>query len=351
MPHCKGYTKLGNSCKKTVEHEEDFCYLHENQKKKTKDSVKKKILKEDILKCIQNGKVIGKGEQGITYAFSPDLVVKVTSLIDKKSESSWFEEARIGQELGKLKIAPTVICFFVTGKNGIILMERLKTLNTQKIQLKQTVVDLIKKNTSDIVRYQLPQEDIDDLRKIPSKDQLGFIDVLEKMIDHGYIHMDNHVENIGYIKHRPVLFDFGFTQKRNKLNKRWALCFSLFQILEYCPVKFLEQTEFYRVATACMNDTYSWGHPNSGKVIPLKELKNNEDVRPFMKRVTKESLTDISPDLKAGSLVYAYVIVKENRHGGSFKDLFDFIYIIRDPAYHKNVSKHVLELSKKIRQI
>ena len=303
---------------------------------------------QDVDECIHQGAVAGKGEQGITYACSPDAVVKVTSLVDKKAESSWLNEARVGQELGRLKIAPKVFRYFVSGKNGIILMERLTTLKTQKIKLKKKVMDLIKKNTPDIVRYQLPKDDIDDLRNIPSKDQLGFISVLEKMIDHGYIHMDNHVENIGYIKNHPVLFDFGFTQKRNKLNKRWALCFSIFQIIEYCPVNIIEQTQFYRVVTACINDTYIWGHPESGMVIPLKELKNNEELLPFLKRVTKESLNDLSPDLKAGSLVYAKLIVQENRHGGSFKDLLDYIYIIRDPAYHKNVSKNVLDIIRQI---
>jgi tRNA A-37 threonylcarbamoyl transferase component Bud32 len=342
MPLCKGHTILGNPCLRTVKGAKDFCFLHEDQ------NTMQKILKKDINESIKKGEVVGKGEQGITYAFSSDLVVKVTCLVDKKAESSWLNEASIGQELGRLKIAPKVIRYFVSGKSGIILMERLKTLKSHKIKLKKKVMDLIRKNTPDIVRYQLAKEDIDDLRNIPSKDQLGFISVLEKMIDHGYIHMDNHVENIGYIKNRPVVFDFGFTQKRNKLNKRWALCFSIFQILEYCPVNILEQTQFYRVATACINNTYIWGHPESGKVIPLKDLQNNEELIPFMKRVTKDSLNDISPDLKAGSLVYAKLIVQENRHGGSFKDLLDFIYIIRDPAYHKNVSKNVLDIIRQI---
>ena len=125
------------------------------------------------------------------------------------------------------------------------------------------------------VRYRITKgvkDQVDDLRNITPEHQLGLVSALEKIIANGYVHMDNHIENLGYIQNHPILFDFGFTQYRPSLDKRWALCFSIFQILEYCPESIVADTVLYRVASACVNDSYVWGKPKSGTSTQLENL-------------------------------------------------------------------------------
>ncbi len=97
-----------------------------------------------------------------------------------------------------------------------------------------------------------PVQTLDDLSAMSRAHQQAYVQALEAMIDRGYIHMDNHVGNLGTIAGRPVLFDFGFTQKRAGMDRRWALCFSVFQILEHCPPQILKGTLFYRVVAGCL---------------------------------------------------------------------------------------------------
>jgi hypothetical protein len=348
MTLCKGLILSGGPCMRRVSLNNPFCFIHANQTKTAKpECVVERISTEDINECIngKKGKLIGKGEQGSIYEFNK-LVIKVTVLKNKIEESAWLHEACIGKELGELKIAPKIFRYLICGTNGVIIMQRLTTLKSKKVNAKKYVKNMMQKNTSNIVRYKLPNdESIDDLRNIKVKDQLGFISVLEKMIDRGYLHMDNHIENIGFINNRPIIFDFGFIQKRKHIDKRWALCFSLFIFLEKCPVTIVEQTQFYRVATACINDTYVWGNPQSGNAIPLKDLHNTEKEMTFLKHITKESIHEASPDLKVGSLAYAKIMNQDNRKGA----ILDYIYLIRNPheINDQDVSKSVRELFSK----
>lgn len=348
MPQCKGKTKLGTQCQRTVK-EGDYCSQHkvkQPHQPKNCDVNRYSPTEKDIDKCIyqvtskHKGAELGKGEQGIAYVFD-NLVIKVSKFKNIMDEKLWLDEACKSLDLGNLNIAPKIYRYFICGKNGFIVMDRLTTIKSMKINSENEALKLMLNIKSDIVRYKIVEkgkttDSIDDLRLITPKQQLGFIHVLEIMINNNYIHMDNHIDNIGFIGKNPIVFDFGFTQKREVIDKRWALCFSIFQILEHCPVYILEQTDFYRVATACINNSYKWGHPESGEGIPLAKLLKSlnttekEEEIPFLKRITKDVFEndEVSPDLIVGSLAYAKIIGKENREG----ILLDLIYAIRNPS-------------------
>jgi hypothetical protein len=383
MPKCSGITASGAACGRNVAKEGDYCAAHKDQALRQKMSQlqiksqkaqssgqkaqaqgrnsQKCELKRytpsdtEIDNCIytvtekHKGAFLGKGEQGAAYVFE-NLVIKVTELKTATDENVWLDEACKGQELGALGIAPKIYRYFVCGKNGFIVMDRLTTIRTRKTKSEAQTTELMKRGQSDVVRYKEVDAEgntidvIDDIRNLTREQQWGFVTALEIMIDNGYLHMDNHIDNLGFIAGRPIAFDFGFTQKRRIIDRRWALCFSVFQILEHCPVAILEETEFYRVATACINDTYIWGRPESGTAIPLSELVTIEKEMPFLTRITKEALKggEVSPDLKVGSLAYARIIGQEVRYGMAL----DLIYLIRNPAHTEDVSKAVIALAK-----
>jgi len=369
---CRGFTKSGKPCSKQVPNRGDYCYIHKDQQPNVQQQQRnvqqlqsvcslQRFTPSDteIDNCIltvtkkNKGKFLGKGEQGAAYVFD-NLVIKVSRVDNKNDEAVWFDEACKGQELGELGIAPRIHRYFVCGENGFIVMDRLSTIKSQKIigydhidygtlaGMGRKILEQSPEVVTDrsAVRYKIMDDEnnvnfyIDNLNNLSRDQQLGFIAVLETMIDNGYIHMDNHIDNLGFIDDRPIVFDFGFTQKRSIIDRRWALCFSVFQILEHCPREILETTEFYRVATACINDTYIWGSPESGMPIPLNKLDSwagkGSELR-YLSSIADNSIKegDLSPDLKVGSLAYAKIV---GRHLG--KRIYDgpaidFIYLVR----------------------
>ena len=371
MHTCIGTIKNGIQCRKRIKKEYlHYCHLHNNQELSSKlsnfkldatqceDPVTYTPYNADIDKCIlhvthnKKGALLGKGEQGATYEFDK-LVIKVITLKNKRGKSLWFQEACIGQKLGLLGIAPKVHDYFVCSGKGFIIMDRLTTIKSRKTNSENDAIRLFNSpNRTDVVRYKWDyvcdrhtcSDSLDDLRNLTDAQQLGFISALEKMIDNGFIHMDNHIDNLGFFgkNKTPILFDFGFTQERSKIDRRWALSFSVFQILEHCSPHnndILTDNHFYRVATACINNTYQWGQPNSGIAIPIKKLCVAEDDITYLSRLTKDALLESSnnsnigssPDLKVGSMAYAMMFGNEYRNGPAL----DLIYFIRNPTSKK----------------
>jgi hypothetical protein len=328
---CKGLTLRNLKCRRKANPNSIFCAVHKNQ---SCNLEMHKPSKEDVDNCIfslterYKGELLGRGDYGLTYMFGNNLVVKITKL-----EPSWFKEACIAYDLGHLGISPKVHRIFQCGGNGFIIMEKVTTLPHLKVTCQEDASELIQAS-SDIVRFVIVDEDgfpaayMDNLNNISRKNQYAFIRILETMIDNEFIHMDNHIDNWGFSNNTPLLFDFGFTQKRNKMSRRWALCFSLFQIIEHATETSMYSNEFYRVANACITDMYIWGRPESGGNIMagLEEIKESD--MNFLKRITTESLESEveSPDLKAGSLAYMKLL-SQGRH----KYVEDYIYRIRNP--------------------
>ena len=326
-----------------------------NKKTPTNKCEKKRFEGNSVTKCVSNvlekpyGKKLGAGEQGTVYEIDNQVVIKVTSL-EKVSEDVWFNEVCIAEALGLLDIAPKIHNHFICYNHGYIIMDRLIPMKSAKVSNNKEAISSIKQNTSDVVRYKWvidgTNEFMDNLSVLSHSTQEKMIEILEIMIDNGYIHMDNHIDNIGYnfMTKEPIVYDFGFTQFRplmvgDNVAKKWALCFSLFQILEHCPLNQIQNTKFYHVATACINNTYIWGNKKSGTMITIPKLKKmmddkGETLVEFVKNTNDKSINSYR-DVFIGCFCYAKVITveKEKRN----EKFLDFIYLTRDPN-NKNIN-------------
>lgn len=334
----------------------------------------KSTLEEEIDICIsrnapegEKGAFLGKGEQGTAYAFGDERVIKQTNFSTKRKEqekqiAAWKSEADIGTDLGKQGLAPKIFHQFLCKNIGFIVMSRLTTIPKVSVSIRQ--VEYTEQNLKKIITKELENHDhvrtvlknnegdvlenIDNLGNLTSIEQEGFIHALEKMIESGYVHMDNHIDNLGWNGPREngheIVFDFGFTQKRdfsNEIDRRWALCFSLFQIIENCPLDLLESTLIYRAATALLNGTYVWGNAKTGDIIPLKGM------RPFLEPLTRmkppftyERLSEFSSDLELGSFAYANIIGLDLWERISAEnENYNTIYEIRNPALRQSAVK------------
>lgn len=312
----------------------------------------------EVDECVQaatrkhKGKKLGQGEQGATYVFER-LVIKISTVRGKSHEASWLAEACTGQAMGELGIGPRIHRHFLCGGHGFIVMDRLSPVATHRVRSDRVAQQVLltgrlhgtqmhKKGS--VVRYVLPKDQpvqtLDDLSAMSRAHQQAYVQALEAMIDRGYIHMDNHVGNLGTIAGRPVLFDFGFTQKRAGMDRRWALCFSVFQILEHCPPQILKGTLFYRVVADCL---YGRG-PRGPAGDPLVKFNDMEYLQRLARDASKRNMAH--PDLYVGSWAYARLIDREleDRPG----PLLDFIYLVRNPALTSEVSKAVVALARNV---
>jgi hypothetical protein len=278
-------------------------------------------------------------------------------------EAIWFDEVCKAQDLGELKIAPKIHRHFICNNNGFIVMDRLTPMKSMTVTNKKDAVMQMKKN-KDVVRYKWKNEDVydfmDNISLLSQDTQVKFIQLLETMIENGYIHMDNHIDNLGYdsTTKQPIAYDFGFTQYRkymenSKDDMGWALCFTMFQILEHCPLNQIEETLFYRVATGIINKTYRWGDVKSAKSIPLSLLpavidKGEKEPIDFLRSITdpKNLLHLNYPDVFVGSLCYAKIITQEKDDRDD--TYLDFIYLVRNPNNLKDADKEVIQIFKKL---
>jgi hypothetical protein len=278
----------------------------------------------DLVCKTRKGKALGQGEQGITYILTDTKVIKVTALSKTNPESAWLSEAVLGQELGALKIAPTLYDYFVCNKYGFIIMERLTPLagqtGTEAIRLK--------------IKTQEGMDVVDHVGRLSLATQKGFIAVFKTMIEHGYIHMDNHVDNLGYIAERPVVFDFGFTQKRPFRPEDYpvALAFSLFQMLEHAPRTELADTWIFQVACACLTGQYDW---TTGRIrgSPGKKCPCPADLEAAALWANAH-FSPTGADLYVGCCAYVHLLKLErtDRYAPDEDRYYALIYKIRNPA-------------------
>jgi hypothetical protein len=273
---------------------------------------------------MHRGNKLGCGEQGCTFSITedPKHVIKVTKLTNDKDRKMWKQEACVGIELGNLGIAPAIPKVFECGSYGYILMDILKDA---------------KKLPDGTVIREKDDSSIDHMKRMPAEIQLGFIKVLAKMIDHGFIHMDNHIENLGFIGTKPVVFDFGFTQRRTFSNedKFWALSFSLFQILEHCPLSEMMCGPLWDVATAILrNDgAVKWNSWSSAKGMSMEELQKNypkpkKDTLKLIK-VTANAISKNNADCIVGAMAYAIVMQTDIPLRYDVEPFYDVIYNVR----------------------
>ena len=275
------------------------------------------------------GPQLGCGEQGCTYADKETSVVKVTPFGSKVTQAQWANEAHVGQVLGNMGIAPKIYDYYVCDSKGYIEMERLKDAK----RLPDTGVQ---------IRDKLGGDPVDHISMMPAHIQQGFVRALVTMIDAGYLHMDNHIENLGYIQdasgYKPIVFDFGFTVARDMTpaDKCWALAFSLFQILEHTPSAEIESSVFWPIATSVMNGTAVWPPTGASAGMTIAEagayVKKYDTIAKLTAAAKK-----ISPknyDLVAGTLAYASFFQNDQpkRYNSRF---YNTIYSIRKSQFMK----------------
>ena len=208
------------------------------------------------------------------------------------------------------------------------------------------------------IRKEINNEIVDFLKLIPQKIQLEFVRILSKMISIGYIHMDNHLSNLGFVgaENRPVAFDFGFTQKRElrrPSDKNWALCFSVFQLLEHAPLDQLKCGVFWNVATSLLRSEKDREYFPPSCMSPEAVTKGERFGLPMTdlekmlpKKLNLHAIEGIANhlidkenyDLVVGSLCYGILIQfsLEDRFKNPW--LLDTIYEIRQGKYEKKVS-------------
>ena len=281
------------------------------------------------------GKELGCGEQGCAYEIDPDSnnVIKISPLKDEQVAEKWRREACLGSDLGVMQVGPKIVDTFECGAHGYIVMERLQDASRLPDRTR--------------VREGKKGDEVDNLSRMPIEVQIGFINVLSRMISASYIHMDNHLENLGFIGGRPIAFDFGFTQHRtwNTVRDRlFALAFSLFQMLEKCPLEQIRETVLWQVASAIVVDTAGdvWDVDkiveNSRATLISTHSKLTKQFKPasakeqskllalFKKRA---AVNGKNADVYVGSWCYAVLLQHEMDERFDDGSLYDAIYKIR----------------------
>jgi hypothetical protein len=319
----------------------------------------------DVDRCVatelhtRKGEQLGRGEQGVTYTLTGDTVLKVSTLGNKAASAAWLSEARIGKALGELAIAPRIDNFFICKKSGFIQMERLTPIPSKTFATRAAR----KGYTGSEIRWKVKKptytDTVDHIANMPWPVQEEFVRVLTLMLEHGYIHMDNHVDNLGFIDGRPVVFDFGFTQQRDFResaggSKRgytgsnqytWlniALAFSIFQMLEHCPTAEIQTSYLLHALCECLCTKRYTG-------CTLEELsrqlhRQSKGSLDAAAQWARDNLDPSVADLYVGCVAYATILLlpRVERYP-TFE--YDLIYKIRNPQ--AKYSKAVNAFAKK----
>lgn len=278
----------------------------------------------EIVLQAQKGPALGHGDQGVTYILTEHKVVKVSKITLKTPEIAWLAEAVIGLKLGGAAIAPRIYDFFVCSNYGFIIMDRLEPIRSKTFQTNAKR----DAHRGDEIRLKVKNHDgvdvVDHIARMSLEHQDGFIRALRTMLELGYIHMDNHFDNLGFIDGRPVVFDFGFTQRRpfKKADIDIALAFSIFQILEHCPTDEIDDAHLFHVACTCLTHE----EPCSVSQLP-KMLKGSLEAATIW---ANESLSGAVADLYVGCVAYVRILNMERVLRYDTAE-YDLIFKIRNP--------------------
>lgn len=267
-------------------------------------------------------KLLGRGGQGSAYSVREDknAVIKITKIKTRLEKKLWYNEACISRILGDVKpvLAPKIFAFYECNLSGYIHMQILTTID--KITIDDEILVIRDHDTGG--------DPIDHIGLIPAEMQQGYINKFVQLTDLGYIHMDNHVGNLGLLKDKPILFDFGFVQTRTfpKKDKAWAIVFSLFIVLEHCPLDEIESTVFFTQITTLMNGGKPLKMAAFKKLFPCNPDATKKDISTVI--ANAKTLSETNLDLYVGSLMFASIISleREERYNHPF---YSKIYEIR----------------------
>lgn len=257
------------------------------------------------------GKVLGSGEQGVTYSLADDegFVIKATPFNGKKM--AWQKESCISIELGKLGVGPFISKTYACGDKGFIVMQRLKVADQYN---GKAIRQLVGKKEDNHTK--------DHIAEIPESVQKQYVSKFEQMSAHGYVHMDNHLGNMGYTTtdNTPILFDFGFTQKRklSETDKLVATALSCFIVIEKCPDEEIKETYFYKFAMDALKPLVS-------------HHRDMTDTRASIEK-SVQSISTSNPDIYVATFAYVFLcnIPWKSRFDSSLQDV---IYSVRDGSY------------------
>lgn len=267
---------------------------------------------------------LGHGEQGVAYAVGPHQVLKTTPFKPSvrthaskvtANANNWAAEACITEYMGTLGIGPHIFRKWVCDNTGYLIMQRMKT------DLRHMIGEKRGGNV------------IDHIGLCPLPIQQDYVRLLERMIDSGYIHMDNHPGNLGIttgldgVDH-GMLFDFGFTIRRSWVSpadKLYALGFSLGQIIEHTPLAEVRDSYIFNLIMSIAQGTYVWGSLTPGAVR----------IRSFYAEFDSPSNTSalsipngVSRDMYLGFRMYCRILRKEVDERYEMPNL-DKVYAIR----------------------
>ena len=267
-----------------------------------------------------HGPKLGCGEQGCTYEDGETSVVKITKFGPKLTQAQWTREARIGAAIGALGVAPEIYRHYVCKGHGYIEMQKLRDAK----RLPDGTVIRAKDAKSGTVT--------DHVDRMPAATQIGFLDVLRTIIDAGFVHMDNHIENLGFVGRKPVIFDFGFTQERRMgpRDKALALGFSACQVIEHCAPAKIGATLFWATAMEALQGQ-PWPVLEKSKTITTvaqaRALYGSKTLTE-LKKIAKD-LSNTNTDLALGLLCYASLLTEKTKAARYDSPLYDVIYKIR----------------------
>jgi hypothetical protein len=309
------------------------------------------------------GKQLGCGEQGCAYrgkgrdGADSALVVKVTPLPSAPARRAWQAEVCLGREVANLAaphaapVAPRIYQSFECSGNGYIVMDTMDAV------LSDAAFDGVPTRVK-----RAGGDPVDNLSHVPAALQTGLASVLARMIDGGFVHMDNHLGNLGLIRGTPVAFDFGFTQRRTfddtaagDACRLWALCFSLFQIVEHCAAG-AHEGAVWAWASAILGaglrgelgaGEWTWagvGGALARGLVPAAALTPTqlgaalpaktsvEDLRAWAAAPERASVRDQAQDLVVGSLCYGVLMqlkmAARYRHPG-----YEVVYAVRQGKF------------------
>lgn len=300
----------------------------------------------DVSSCVARGAglmlgpELGRGEQGIAYSVreNSNQVIKVTELPSQQAAEAWSRESCYSKDLGQLGVAPQIYNYYICNGTGFIVMERLVTIGAAYPDVREKL-KIYDEDGSLIVddRGKPEYEVVDHVSLLPLEVQRGFVTACATMINYGYIHMDNHLDNVGFLMNaKPILFDFGFTQKRDfsgPNDYEWALAFSIFQFLEHAPLDEIEETIFFQIINSIFNDALEGpaavaSFTSQDILMPLKKGEYAKRLATFKKIACRASNKPENADIALGALCYA-MLVQLNRDDRYESPFYAIIYEVR----------------------
>ncbi len=200
-------------------------------------------------------KFLGKGDNGEVYETDNGLAIKEQPLKGSSQVKKFISEAHISKNFADLHLGPKIYAAWIEpnfnhidpmfkhhSMVGKLLMEKIATTYEKKFVRSRGA-------------------------KFPSKEcQEKIVALFEHMIQKGYIHEDNHIGNIGFLKDgQIVMIDFAMARKLpenlNSNVKANLLALTLYIMIDKYGSRILNnpKSEFYKIIYDIRSNKYKFG--------------------------------------------------------------------------------------------